>query len=106
MLLIGYAGDPLPALVISRHDLNIQSVIRYDSFFKFPYLNLNAVISSDSFMFEFKVATRGHPLLWSGNAFRSHVLGGGGGYVTVPRDLEFCTNVGHPCDTSPNEAEV
>ena len=27
-------------------------------------------------------------------------------YVTVPRDLEFCTNIRHPCDTSPNEAEV
>ena len=26
--------------------------------------------------------------------------------MTVPRDLEFCTNVRHPCDTFANEAEV
>ena len=47
------------------------------------------------------------PLLLSANKFRSHVLGGGGGgYVTAPRDLEFCMNVRQPCDTSPNKQEV
>ena len=32
--------------------------------------------------------------------------GEGGGYVTVPRDLEFCTNVRHPCYISPNEMNI